>query len=87
MDSDEALAFPIEMDHPWAQSPQSIGSIATMYMSILFVREFQIGELGYDGQEDIISKHISVVKSEGVLNKILKNLVHKVEIRIYLGSG
>jgi hypothetical protein len=37
----------IDIGHPWAQSPTTIGSIATMYLSILFMREVLPDEEGY----------------------------------------
>ena len=39
MISDEKIENPIESDHPWAQSPKTIGSIATMYVSTLLIPE------------------------------------------------
>lgn len=29
------------MEHPWAKSPTTIGSIATMYLSILLMRDLK----------------------------------------------
>ncbi len=37
----------IDIDHPWAKSPTTLGSIATMYLSILFMRELLPNDEGY----------------------------------------
>jgi len=38
----------IDIGHPWAESPKTIGSISTMYMSILFMRDLLPEEEGFD---------------------------------------
>jgi len=47
LENDEELASKINMGHPWAKSPTTIGSIATMYLSILFMRDIKDGEDGF----------------------------------------
>jgi len=47
LESDDPLATVIDMGHPWAKSPNTIGSIATMYLSILFMRDIKEGEDGF----------------------------------------
>jgi len=47
LENNECPAMAIEMEHPWAQSPKSIGSIATMYLSILFMKDVRDGEDGF----------------------------------------
>jgi hypothetical protein len=47
LENEEAPASTIDMGHPWARSPTTIGSIATMYLSILFMRDIKEGEDGF----------------------------------------
>jgi len=47
LENDEPPATPIDMGHPWAKSPSTIGSISTMYLSILFMRDLRENEEGY----------------------------------------
>ena len=47
LESDTAPSTIIDIGHPWAQSPRTIGSISTMYMSILFMRDLLPEEDGY----------------------------------------
>jgi hypothetical protein len=48
LENETAPSTFIDIGHPWAQSPKTIGSIATMYMSILFMRELLPEEDGYE---------------------------------------
>jgi hypothetical protein len=68
------------MGHPWAKNPTTIGSIATMYLSILFMRYLVEEEDGYQQQEEIIKRNLELLQElEG--NKILlQNLQHQVTI-------
>ena len=50
------------MGHPWAQNPTTIGSIATMYMSILFMRFLVVDEEGYQQQELIIKINLEIMQ-------------------------
>ena len=38
MENFAPLAFPVNMGHPWAGSPNTLGSLCVMYLSILFIR-------------------------------------------------
>ena len=40
MNFDELLADNVEIFHPWTPHPHTIGSVATMYLSLFFMREF-----------------------------------------------
>jgi hypothetical protein len=46
------------MGHPWAKNPTTIGSIATMYLTILFMRYLVEEEEGYYQQEEIIKSNL-----------------------------
>lgn len=39
LDNDSQPATSIDMAHPWAKSPTTIGSISTMYLCILFMKD------------------------------------------------
>jgi len=47
LENNEPPAVPINMDHPWAKSPTTIGSISSMYLSILFLKEHREHEDGF----------------------------------------
>jgi hypothetical protein len=54
MEDDTRPATVIDIGHPWAESPTSIGSIATMYTSILFMRENITDDDDYIKQEELL---------------------------------
>jgi len=39
INNDQKLILPIDMGHPWASNPKSIGSLATMYLCLFFIKE------------------------------------------------
>lgn len=73
-------ATTIDMGHPWARSPASIGSIATMYLSILFMRDIKEGEDGFQQQELQINKHYETILKKNICQVFNKNLHHKVTL-------
>ena len=48
MNCEEPTAYQINMGHPWADSPVTIGSISLMYMQILLMREIPYDSPGFD---------------------------------------
>ena len=47
MNNDLEVKNSIGIDHAWAKSPQTIGSIAMMYMGFLIMREVSPQEVGF----------------------------------------
>ena len=47
MENEAYLQNVIDIGHPWAKSPTTIGSMATMYLSIIFMRDLLPEEDGY----------------------------------------
>ena len=66
------------MGHPWAQNPTTIGSIATMYLSILFMRYLVEDEDGYQQQEEIIRANLQLFQQMNGEAILLSNLKHQV---------
>ncbi len=48
MNCDKSLKEEVNMGHPWANSPQTIGSLTLMYLTIIFTRHSENEISGYD---------------------------------------
>ena len=86
LENDAAPAMNIDMGHPWAHSPKSIGSIATMYLSILFMKDLLEGEDGFMHQQTQIDSYYQIIKKKNICKVFNNNLNHKV-VFPYIGRG
>jgi hypothetical protein len=79
----------VDIAHPWAAGPKTLGSIATIYLSILFMRDLNSDETGYDDQETRIQKCIDDLKKLKSFQVFERNLNHAVLflIRIEIGCS
>ena len=67
MNCEEPTAYQINMGHPWADSPLTIGSISLMYMQILLMRDIPYDSPGYEAQEEILQFNIKLIVKNNVL--------------------
>ncbi len=79
MSNNDAILEPPGINHPWVSAPQTIGSLATMNISLLFMREMEPGDFGYHRQEEGIQINLKKVIQLMGLQKIKANLTHHVQ--------
>ncbi len=66
LENNTKIMAKVDIGHPWASNPSTIGSIASMYMSILFMREVLPENYGYNMEEQKLLKNIQAIQENNV---------------------
>lgn len=66
------------LEHAWAESPKTIGSLAMMFMGFMIMREVSPQEIGYNYQEIAIETNIKKIAELKIYDELKKNLLHEV---------
>jgi hypothetical protein len=78
MTNNDKIMEPPCINHPWVSPPQTIGSLATMNVSLLFMREIAKGEVGYQIQEERMQNNLIKFQQLMGVEKVKANLTHHV---------